>query len=116
MHMCTACMHVLIDVVFPFIKSSEERLQVGFSFGLLIVPFIPSTGIIFRVGFVVAERSDCHVQYEHQVVSCAIYRVLYLPSLGYCLIVAIGCQRLHSILPKVHNFITVCYLLFYVLY
>ncbi|XP_065917922.1 protein O-mannosyl-transferase TMTC4-like [Dysidea avara] len=64
-------------------RNSEERLQVGISFGMLIVPFIPSAGIIFRVGFVVAER------------------VLYLPSLGFCLIVAIGFQRLHSILPKI---------------
>lgn len=38
-------------------------------------------------------------------VSCpAYYRVLYLPSLGYCLLVSIGCKRLHSILPKV-NFV-----------
>jgi len=39
---------------------------------LLVVPFLPASNLFFRVGFVVAER------------------VLYLPSAGYCLLVALG--------------------------
>ena len=39
---------------------------------LLILPFLPATNIFFHVGFVLAER------------------VLYLPSMGFCLLVAIG--------------------------
>lgn len=43
---------------------------------LLILPFIPASNIFFYVGFVVAER------------------VLYLPSAGYCLLLAVGLDRL----------------------
>ena len=43
---------------------------------LLVVPFIPASNLFFRVGFVVAER------------------VLYLPSAGYCLLVALGASTL----------------------
>ena len=43
---------------------------------LLVVPFIPASNLFFRVGFVVAER------------------VLYLPSAGYCLLVALGVSLL----------------------
>ena len=39
---------------------------------LVVVPFLPASNLFFRVGFVVAER------------------VLYLPSAGYCLLVALG--------------------------
>lgn len=46
--------------------SHSERLQVGFSFGLLLISFFPSTGILFRVGFVVAERLD--EQQSHDVI------------------------------------------------
>uniref|UniRef100_A0A0P6DC12 dolichyl-phosphate-mannose--protein mannosyltransferase n=1 Tax=Daphnia magna TaxID=35525 RepID=A0A0P6DC12_9CRUS len=39
---------------------------------MLVLPFIPATNLFFYVGFVVAER------------------VLYIPSMGYCLLVALG--------------------------
>lgn len=39
---------------------------------MLVVPFVPATNLFFYVGFVVAER------------------VLYIPSIGYCLLVALG--------------------------
>ncbi|XP_051580547.1 protein O-mannosyl-transferase TMTC2 [Myxocyprinus asiaticus] len=47
-----------------------------FSLGLLVVPFIPATNLFFYVGFVVAER------------------VLYIPSMGFCLLVAVGMRSL----------------------
>jgi hypothetical protein len=43
---------------------------------LLVVPFVPSTGIFFTVGFTVAER------------------VLYLPSAGFCMVAGCGAQLL----------------------
>eukprot|EP00794_Sanderia_malayensis_P020407 gene20407-22420_t len=46
---------------------------------LLIIPFIPASNIFFRVGFVVAER------------------ILYIPSTGYCILIANG---LHMITQK----------------
>lgn len=51
---------------------------------LLIFPFLPASNIFFNVGFVLAERT------------------LYLPSAGYCLLVAIGLQKFSArfSLPK----------------
>lgn len=42
----------------------------------LVIPFLPATNIFFRVGFVIAER------------------VLYLPSVGFCLLVILGLRQL----------------------
>ncbi|XP_068168980.1 protein O-mannosyl-transferase TMTC2 isoform X2 [Antennarius striatus] len=50
---------------------------VAFSLGLLAVPFLPATNIFFYVGFVIAER------------------VLYIPSMGFCLLVAVGMRSLY---------------------
>ena len=44
--------------------------------GLIIFPFLPASNLLFPVGFVVAER------------------VLYLPSMGFCLLVAAGCDKI----------------------
>ena len=46
----------------------------------LILPFIPAANLFFPVGFVVAER------------------ILYLPSMGFSLIVALGFHRFLPIL------------------
>lgn len=43
---------------------------------LLTIPFLPASNIFFNVGFVLAERT------------------LYLPSAGYCLLIAIGLRNL----------------------
>lgn len=50
---------------------------VAFSLGLLIIPFLPATNLFFYVGFVIAER------------------VLYIPSMGFCLLVAVGVRSLY---------------------
>ncbi|KAM8862156.1 protein O-mannosyl-transferase TMTC2 [Synchiropus picturatus] len=49
---------------------------VVFSLGLLAFPFLPATNLFFYVGFVIAER------------------VLYIPSMGFCLLVAVGVRSL----------------------
>ncbi|CAG5927531.1 unnamed protein product [Menidia menidia] len=48
-----------------------------FSLGILALPFIPATNLFFYVGFVIAER------------------VLYIPSIGFCILVAAGARTLH---------------------
>uniref|UniRef100_A0A3P8S9J8 dolichyl-phosphate-mannose--protein mannosyltransferase n=1 Tax=Amphiprion percula TaxID=161767 RepID=A0A3P8S9J8_AMPPE len=48
-----------------------------FSLGILSLPFIPATNLFFYVGFVIAER------------------VLYIPSIGFCLLVATGARTLY---------------------
>ncbi|KAI6654814.1 Transmembrane and TPR repeat-containing protein 4-like [Oopsacas minuta] len=61
---------------FRCISSREDRLPLGMSIALIIIPFIPATGIIFRIGFIIAER------------------VLYLPSIGHCILTAYGADKL----------------------
>ncbi|KAG5677610.1 hypothetical protein PVAND_007354 [Polypedilum vanderplanki] len=46
------------------------------SITILILPFLPATNLFFYVGFVVAER------------------ILYLPSVGYCLLIGLGLGKL----------------------
>lgn len=57
--------------------SNSHRL-VALSISLLVLPFLPASNLFFRVGFVLAER------------------VLYLPSSGYCLLIALGVTTLAS--------------------
>ncbi|XP_041483488.1 protein O-mannosyl-transferase TMTC4-like [Lytechinus variegatus] len=53
-----------------------ERRVLTVSISAVIIPFLPASNIFFRVGFVIAER------------------VLYLPSLGFCLLVVMGTRHL----------------------
>uniref|UniRef100_A0A8C9TD78 dolichyl-phosphate-mannose--protein mannosyltransferase n=1 Tax=Scleropages formosus TaxID=113540 RepID=A0A8C9TD78_SCLFO len=48
-----------------------------FALGLMSIPFLPATNLFFYVGFVVAER------------------VLYIPSMGFCLLVPAAMRALH---------------------
>lgn len=47
----------------------KQNLNIILAFGLTVIPFLPASGII-NVGFVIAER------------------VLYIPSIGFCLLIA----------------------------
>ena len=63
------------DVISPTQPDDAQRqtkTNVLFALFMVLVPFAPATNLLFPVGFVIAER------------------VLYLPSMGYCLLVAIG--------------------------
>uniref|UniRef100_A0A671WG25 dolichyl-phosphate-mannose--protein mannosyltransferase n=1 Tax=Sparus aurata TaxID=8175 RepID=A0A671WG25_SPAAU len=72
--MVTLCLHCIFSL-----QESREVL-VGMLF--LVFPFIPASNLFFRVGFVVAER------------------VLYMPSMGYCILVAHGLGRLCSVVGR----------------
>ncbi|XP_038108368.1 protein O-mannosyl-transferase TMTC2 [Culex quinquefasciatus] len=54
--------------------SSSAAILVSIS--LLTLPFLPASNLLFYVGFVVAER------------------ILYLPSVGYCLLIGLGLGKL----------------------
>ena len=54
--------------------TAKEVLLFGLS--LMVIPFLPASNLFFPVGFVVAER------------------VLYLPSMGFCMLVAYGAYRI----------------------
>lgn len=66
----------IVAMVICTLKSRQDQFVIGLGTSLLVIPFLPSTGILLRVGFVIAER------------------VLYTPSLGFCLLVTIGFKRL----------------------
>lgn len=55
------------------------------SITLLTLPFLPAANLFFYVGFVVAER------------------ILYLPSVGYCLLIGLGLGKLISVNGKVRE-------------
>ncbi|XP_033637459.1 protein O-mannosyl-transferase TMTC4-like isoform X1 [Asterias rubens] len=60
---------------------SQRRRVLTMAVALLIIPFLPASNLFFRVGFVIAER------------------VLYLPSLGFCMLLTLMVNRLSSHLP-----------------
>jgi len=55
-------------------KSTGNPESVLLSMALTVLPLLPVSNLFFYVGFVVAER------------------VLYLPSVGFCLLVTLGAQ------------------------
>jgi len=67
-----------VGLVGLFDDDRRRRAAVLVSLAAMAVPFLPASNLFFPVGFVVAER------------------VLYLPSMGFCLLVAIGLGELYS--------------------
>ncbi len=51
----------------------------------MILPFLPASNLFFPVGFVVAER------------------VLYIPSMGFCILIAYGWQKLWHLTSSRNN-------------
>ncbi|KAM3925952.1 protein O-mannosyl-transferase TMTC1 [Leptodactylus fuscus] len=78
-------------------RVGHRAVVVGLLF--LIFPFIPASNLFFRVGFVVAER------------------VLYMPSMGFCILCVHGLRRLSSrVGPRGSSAITFCFLLLLVFF
>ncbi|XP_063303821.1 protein O-mannosyl-transferase TMTC1 [Pelobates fuscus] len=75
-----------------FKRNEHREVMVGLLF--LVFPFIPASNLFFRVGFVVAER------------------VLYMPSMGFCILCIHGLKVLFSRTgPRGSNFLTLSFLL-----
>ncbi|XP_017554406.1 protein O-mannosyl-transferase TMTC1 [Pygocentrus nattereri] len=74
--MLALCLHCVTSLH----RMEGRELLVGILF--LVFPFIPATNLFFRVGFVVAER------------------VLYMPSMGYCILVVHGVNRLCALVGR----------------
>ncbi|KAG7235837.1 hypothetical protein INR49_002162, partial [Caranx melampygus] len=84
-YLCLFAVRVLISLCLPSSSSSlqkQESREVLVGLLFLVFPFIPASNLFFRVGFVVAER------------------VLYMPSMGYCILVAHGLGRLGSVVGR----------------
>ncbi|TRZ12388.1 hypothetical protein HGM15179_014715 [Zosterops borbonicus] len=69
-----------LHCIAAFKKVEHKEVLVGLLF--LVFPFIPASNLFFRVGFVVAER------------------VLYMPSMGYCILFVHGLKKLSTWLNK----------------
>ncbi len=67
---------VILSVYGALGSHGGDQKAVVLGVSLLILPYIPASNLFFPVGFVVAER------------------VLYLPSMGYCLLVGCGVWKL----------------------
>ena len=85
-------------------KQGEERRRkidtiqvIALSLSLLILPFLPATNLLFYVGFVLAER------------------VLYIPSLGYCLLLALSLENLGRLNRRLVRTGTLIMLTFFIL-
>jgi hypothetical protein len=57
----------------------------GLSLALMVGTFLPASNLLFRVGFVLAER------------------VLYLPSAGFCALISLGLRQLSVAVPQCKN-------------
>ncbi|XP_075066641.1 protein O-mannosyl-transferase TMTC1 [Mixophyes fleayi] len=78
-------------------RSGHRETVVGLLF--LIFPFIPASNLFFRVGFVVAER------------------VLYMPSMGFCILCVHGLKGLYLRAgPRGSSAVTLCFLLLLLLF
>ena len=73
-NLATAATFTVITVlgVYGISKSKRTNNVVIFALSLIIFPFVPASNLFFPVGFVVAER------------------ILYVPSMGFCMLVALG--------------------------
>ena len=61
---------------------TQREKVVLVAMAILVISFIPATNLFFYVGFVMAER------------------ILYIPSLGFCLLGGIGIERLYDQAPS----------------
>ena len=77
-HLFTALsfLALLTLVIFSLTSTNKTAKAVLLALALMVFPFLPASNLLFPVGFVVAER------------------VLYLPSMGCCMLVALGAWRL----------------------
>ncbi|GBL75293.1 Transmembrane and TPR repeat-containing protein 4 [Araneus ventricosus] len=72
--------HLLYSIVAYPDKKIRRLLCLSLAF--ILVPFLPASNLFFRVGFVVAERA------------------LYLPSMGFCMLIVIGLKQLTVLLGQ----------------
>jgi len=70
---------VLFNLLHVIFKSCDNfSKQVIFASSWVVIPFIPASNIFFPVGFVIAER------------------ILYIPSMGFCLLVSLGFYKIFN--------------------
>lgn len=76
---------VLAGLIHRILKRDRCQKELPVILALTVIPFLPASNLLFPVGFVVAER------------------VLYLPSMGFSLLVAIGWHKCHKRLSTLRD-------------
>lgn len=71
-----------LGLVGLFSTNRKHRNAILMGLSLLALPFLPASNLFFPVGFVVAER------------------ILYIPSMGFCLLIAHGYKLLYLSFPS----------------
>ncbi|XP_045479364.1 protein O-mannosyl-transferase Tmtc3-like [Harmonia axyridis] len=79
---CTYAFFGLMAFIAFTTNNTKQRVVILMGLSLMVFPFLPASNLFFPVGFVVAER------------------VLYMPSMGFCLLVAYGWSLMHEKLSK----------------
>lgn len=69
-------------------NTGSHQQGVLFALSLLIFPFLPASNLLFPVGFVVAER------------------ILYVPSMGFAILLAIGVDKIMNVNSNLIRFAT----------
>ena len=69
-------------------NTGAHQQGVLFALSLLIFPFLPASNLLFPVGFVVAER------------------ILYVPSMGFAILLAIGVDKIMNVNSNLIRFAT----------
>ena len=62
------------------LRSKADRIPVGMGLTFLLLPFLPASGIIFRIGFVVAERYL--IVYNHYILPLTFSKGFVHAKLG----------------------------------
>ncbi|XP_052784495.1 protein O-mannosyl-transferase TMTC4-like [Mya arenaria] len=74
--------------------TSDQRCMT-MALALIIIPFLPASNMFFRVGFVIAER------------------ILYLSSIGFCMLVVLGVRQICSSFPGYAKPVFLCMFVLY---
>uniref|UniRef100_A0A3P8UWG6 dolichyl-phosphate-mannose--protein mannosyltransferase n=1 Tax=Cynoglossus semilaevis TaxID=244447 RepID=A0A3P8UWG6_CYNSE len=91
--MLMAVLMVSLCLTSIFLLQRQDSREVLMGLLFLVFPFIPASNLFFRVGFVVAER------------------ILYMPSMGYCILVAYGFSKLCSMVGRWGNAVLTAFML-----
>ncbi|KAL4219888.1 Protein O-mannosyl-transferase tmtc4 [Mactra antiquata] len=68
---------------------TQDQRALTMALSLIVIPFLPASNLFFRVGFVIAER------------------ILYLSSIGFCMVVILGVRQIAVTYPQYAKMTTI---------
>ncbi|XP_060530397.1 protein O-mannosyl-transferase Tmtc3-like [Cylas formicarius] len=91
--LATYCLLVALGMTALTSENRHQSVVLIISTSLLVLPFVPASNLFFPVGFVVAER------------------VLYMPSMGFCMMIAYGWHTIREKLNRKLAWACLCLML-----